>query len=75
MERPILELAALKLPAGDRALLADRLLSSLDNEEADAIEAAWGVEAEARYAVYQKGEIQSADGAAVLKQFRAQYAR
>ena len=50
----------LQLPAQERAQLAERLLSSL--EEVDTIEAEklWAEEAERRYREYKKGKIRSA---------------
>ncbi len=52
----MLEQEALNLPQEERALLADRLLSSLGGEVLSDIDAAWVVEAERRYEEYQAGK-------------------
>ena len=70
MDQAILEREALKLPAHERALLADALLGSLDNEAARAAETACAREAEDRYEGYRRGEIQAIDGPAALRQLR-----
>ena len=46
---------ALSLPKAERAFLADRLLSSLDGDALDDVDAAWVAEAERRYTEYQDG--------------------
>ncbi len=70
MDQVILEREAMRLPAKDRALLADALLGSLDDEAARAVEASWAHEAESRLAAYRRGEIAAADGPAVLRKLR-----
>ncbi len=70
MDQTILEREALKLPAYERALLADSLIKSLDEEAAREVESAWAQEAEKRLDGYQKGEIQAVDGASLLAQLR-----
>jgi putative addiction module component (TIGR02574 family) len=58
MEKRAIEELALRLPATERAELAEKLLSSLDKEEnAAEIEELWVQEAEKRYAAYKRGEI------------------
>ncbi|MDY6837158.1 MAG: addiction module protein [Thermodesulfobacteriota bacterium] len=47
---------ALSLPRQERAFLADRLLSSLDEDVLTDVDAAWIAEAERRYEQYKKGE-------------------
>lgn len=47
---------ALRLSRQERAFLADRLLSSLDGQELNDIDAAWLDEAERRYQEYKKGK-------------------
>jgi putative addiction module component (TIGR02574 family) len=49
-----LEAEILKLPRSVRARLAERLLSSLDED--NEIEQAWAEEADRRYQAYLKGE-------------------
>ena len=51
-----IEREVLNLPATERAFLADRLLSSLDDETLDDVDAAWVAEAERRYAEYKEGK-------------------
>ena len=48
----------LKLPKQERAFLADRLLSSLDGEVLNEIDAAWVLEAERRFEEYKSGNRQ-----------------
>ncbi len=48
---------ALKLPAHERAVLADRLIASLDELEEAEYEQVWLAEAERRYEAYRRGEI------------------
>lgn len=54
-----LEAEVLNLPAADRSRLAERLLTSL--EEDDEIMAAWTDEAERRADAFERGEIEAAD--------------
>ena len=71
MDQAILEREAMRLPSKDRALLADALMGSLDDEASRAIEQAWADEASARLASYRRGEITAKDGPAVLRELRA----
>jgi putative addiction module component (TIGR02574 family) len=48
----------LKLPKQERAFLADRLLSSLDGEVLNEVDAAWVLEAERRFKEYKSGKRQ-----------------
>lgn len=50
--------AALSLPPDHRAALAEKLLDSLTEEEQQAIDSAWGAEAERRLTAYDQGLIQ-----------------
>jgi hypothetical protein len=70
MDQAILEREALRLPTHQRALLADSLLGSLDDEAARQVEAAWAQEAEARLAAFRRGETDALDGPAVLDELR-----
>ena len=47
---------ALSLPEQQRALLADRLLCSLNGEVLNDVDTAWVAEAERRYAEYKGGK-------------------
>jgi len=60
---------ALRLPASERAVLADELLHSLDKTD-PAIDALWAKEAEDRLAAYDRGEIEAIDADAVLAEMR-----
>ncbi len=48
-----LEIEALRLPAEERAFLADRLLNSLGGDVLSDVDAAWIKEAERRYHEYK----------------------
>ena len=63
------EAAILNLPAADRSRIAERLLTSL--EEDDEIMAAWVEEAERRADAFERGEIGAADFEDVMAQARA----
>lgn len=73
MDQMILEREAMKLPPKDRALLADALLISLEDDASRAVETAWIAEADARLAAYRRGEIEAQDGPTVLRELRTQY--
>jgi putative addiction module component (TIGR02574 family) len=75
MDEVILEHEAMRLPAKDRALLADALLGSLDDEVARGVEAAWTQEAETRLAAYRRGEMAAVDGPTVLGKLRGGHQR
>jgi putative addiction module component (TIGR02574 family) len=65
-----LEAEVLKLPAGARSHLLDRLIASLG---ADAeIEEAWAIEAERRDAEVDAGKVATVPGAEVLDRLRAE---
>jgi putative addiction module component (TIGR02574 family) len=51
-----IEHEALRLSVQERAFLADRLLSSLDEDTLTDIDAAWIAEAERRYQEYKEGK-------------------
>lgn len=65
---------ALKLPASERAVLADELLRSLDKSDPE-IDALWAKEAEDRLAAYDRGEIETIDADAVLAEMRERLKR
>ena len=70
MDQVIIEREAMSLPPRERALLADALLVSLDDEVVRDIEAAWTQEAEARLEAYHRGETTAIDGPLVLREMR-----
>ncbi len=71
MDEVILQKEALRLPAYERALLADALVISLDNEETKAIEAEWANEAEHRFDAYKKGNLDSKSGPEVIDSLKS----
>ena len=73
--RGILEKEALKLSPGERALLADALLSSLDDESARQIEGAWAQLAEDRNGEYKAGKTTCSDGPTVIQNLRQRLAK
>jgi putative addiction module component (TIGR02574 family) len=64
---------ALALPAADRALVAQKLLESL--EEDPAIDAAWAREAEDRLAAFERGELQGLPYDEVMRELRGETTR
>lgn len=75
MDQAMLEREALRLPPGERALLADALLGSLDDEASREVEAAWMRVAEERLTAFKRGEETALDGPRVLEDLRARYRR
>lgn len=75
MDQAILEQEALKLPSHERALLADALLGSLDDEAVRQAEEACACEAEDRYQAYIRGEVQGLNGPTVFQQLRQQHGK
>jgi putative addiction module component (TIGR02574 family) len=61
MDVATLEREALSLTVAERALLADRLLQTLDQEDPERMER-WGREADRRLEAYERGEIAAIDG-------------
>ena len=61
MDAATIERAALSLTVAERALLADRLLQTLDSEDAGRMER-WGREADRRLQAFERGEMGSTDG-------------
>lgn len=75
MDQAILEKEALKLAPAERALLADALLSSLDDESSRQIEGAWAKLAEERYAEYKTGKVAAVDGPTAIQDLRKRLAQ
>jgi putative addiction module component (TIGR02574 family) len=63
-----IEEKALKLPSTERALLAERLISSLEGEEDAEAERLWINEAERRYREYKEGKVKARPAAQVFKE-------
>ncbi|MGI8906232.1 MAG: addiction module protein [Candidatus Sumerlaeaceae bacterium] len=58
---------ALTLPAADRALLAERLVTSLSETADPDVEGQWIAEIRERYATYQRGELRTIDAEEVFR--------
>jgi putative addiction module component (TIGR02574 family) len=65
------EAKALKLSAPERAMLAHRLITSLDTLKESENEGLWVEEADRRYKAYQKGRITAKPARDVLRDARA----
>jgi putative addiction module component (TIGR02574 family) len=63
--------AALSLAPKQRAMLADRLLESLDGPDQKRIDALWAEEAERRLREIDEGKVQLMDGEQVMRELRA----
>ena len=73
MDPKILEREAMPLPVRDRALLADALLESLDDDAARDVQRSWAAEAEDRIEEYRRGDLSAVDGPSSLKELRSRY--
>ena len=67
--------AALALPPGTRAMLADHLLESLNGEDQKRIDALWGEEAERRLKEIEDGVVTPIPGEEVMSRLRDRYKR
>ncbi len=65
-----IEKDALALPENKRALLAEKLLRSLDNESLSEIDEAWVEEAERRYDNYRRGITKGISGETIFKDIK-----
>ena len=65
--------AALALPPGARAMLADELLQSLDGSHQEQIDAAWAEEIERRIREIDEGKVEMIDGELVMQKLRARF--
>ena len=61
---------AMKLPLRDRVRLAQRLVSSLDDEIESGVEALWVAEAERRFEELRSGKVTGIDAAEAFKNAR-----
>ena len=69
MDSAIIESQALQLPEGERALLADKLLSSLSHTPED-VRKAWVIESRERLEAYRRGEIEAVDGTGAVARLK-----
>ena len=67
--------AALSLPPGARAMLAEHLLDSLNGEDQKRIDALWAAEAERRDQEIEDGIVTAIPGEEVMDKLRARYKR
>ncbi|HMH42957.1 MAG TPA: addiction module protein [Pyrinomonadaceae bacterium] len=65
--------AAVSLSPGERAMLADHLLASLDGPNQKEIDAAWAEEAERRMREIDEGKVELIDGELVMERLRARF--
>jgi putative addiction module component (TIGR02574 family) len=63
-----IEEEALRLPSYERALLAENLIRSLDEEEDSEAERLWIEEAERRYKEYKEGRVKAKPAESVFKE-------
>ncbi len=68
-----IEKEALQLPSHERAILAEKLLHSLDEEEDTDVERAWIEEAERRYKEYKRGKTSGRSIDDVLREIRLEF--
>ena len=67
--------AALSLSPGERAMLADHLLASLDGPDQKRIDALWAEEAERRLREIEEGKVEAIDGELVMQKLRSRFKR
>jgi putative addiction module component (TIGR02574 family) len=67
--------AALSLPPGARAMLAEHLLESLDAEDQTRIDILWAEEAERRDKEIEDGSVNAIPGEEVMNRLRSRYKR
>ena len=65
--------AALALPPGARAMLAEHLMESLDAEDQNTIDARWAEEAERRDKEIDEGVVTAIPGEEVMSRLRSRY--
>ena len=69
MDAAIIEHEALALSAVERALLADRLLETLNVGDSSRMKL-WGQEADRRLDLYEKGEVSEIEGTSLVANLR-----
>jgi len=73
MDAALIEREAIALPIAERAVLADRLLQTLQLEDSTRMEA-WGREADRRLDAFEKGGTTDVDGPASVVAIRRRIA-
>jgi hypothetical protein len=74
MDSAIIESQAMQLPDNERALLADKLLSSISNTPKEITEA-WVHESKVRLEAFRRGEIEAVDGSSAMASLRENLSR
>jgi Putative addiction module component len=69
MDAAMIEREALTLTTAERAVLADRLLQTLELEDAERMER-WGREADERLRAFERGEMDAVDGHSAVADIR-----
>ncbi len=64
----------LNLPPQERALLAEHLLNSLDEDEDPEAEKLWIAEAERRYQAFKQGKVKGIPADKVFREVRSKFA-
>lgn len=67
--------AALALPPGLRAMLAENLLKSLDTDKQMELDALWAEEAEKRVRAVEEGVVTTVPGLQVLHELRSRHGK
>ncbi len=68
-----IEAELLSLSASDRAYLAEKLLSSLDNNDQETFDEVWATECEDRIKAYDDGLIKSSNASDVFSRIEARF--
>ena len=66
-----IENEVLLLPPQERAILAEHIIRSLDDEEDPEVEKLWIAEAERRYKEYKEGKVKAKPATLVFKEARS----
>ena len=66
-----LENELLSLPPQERAIIAEHIIRSLDDEEDTEVEQLWIAEAERRYKEYKEGKVKARPASLVFKEARS----
>ncbi len=64
------EKQAMRLPAEERAILAEHLIASLEDVDPSENERLWVKEAEARYEAYKRRELKAYSAEGVIREIR-----
>lgn len=66
-----IENEVLALPPQERAIIAEHIIRSLDDEEDPDVERLWIAEAERRYKEYKEGNVKTRPSALIFKEARS----